>query len=320
MSDNSSDYSAVSLFTVPPDEVLPFSVSIYYKGRFVIYRQAGQVFEVSKYNRFIYKRISKLYIANNEFQAYQDFVKSHEERGESKIKGHKDSDEKVIIRKTVKDFDLVTKELFGASDEEFSEATLKVIGVARNTVKDVCERPYLRIFDSIPESSSVVAHSMRVSLISVFLGYQLGFVNPSGLECLAAAGLLHDIGKTRVALSDDLEINEQNEEAIMRMHPALSVEVVKAVQGTPDEVLQIIAEHHERRDGSGYPAGLHGRQIHSLSKVFAIANCFDNIVGELQGTREMRHKMAAQKMEREMRSWFDPLLLPKALRLLATNG
>jgi response regulator RpfG family c-di-GMP phosphodiesterase len=78
-------------------------------------------------------------------------------------------------------------------------------------------------------------------------------------------------------------------------------------------------QHHEKRDGTGIPNGLRGPKIDGLTKVFSIANTFDNLMSELPGDRETRAKLATEKMEREMRAWFEPLLLSKATRLLTTS-
>lgn len=315
------NYTPVSLFAIPPDEPLPFSISVYYKGHFVPYRKAGEVFEVGKYNRFIYKRISKLYIKESELESYRAYVRRREQAEEERFSDPKLSVEQKVAARAIHKIEVVTQELFIADDEDIGATTTRVVEVARDTVQRICERPYLRIFDSIPNSSSVVTHSMRVSLLATYVGYQLGFVNPLALENLAAAGMLHDIGKTRVALPDGIdEISEEQETELLRKHPLLSVEALRKTPLVPEEVLTIINEHHENRDGSGYPSGTRGRQLHGLTKVFSIVNTFDNLTAQLTGDREARGKLAAEKMEKEMRAWFDPMLLPKALRLLSGAG
>ncbi|MBI3556034.1 MAG: HD domain-containing protein [Deltaproteobacteria bacterium] len=314
------NYTAVSLFTIPPDEPLPFSVSVYYRGHFVLYRKSGQAFDVGKYNRFIYKRISKLYISDADLDSYKEFVRQRQAIEEQKFNDPKLSVEQKVTNKTIRSLDLTTRELFAGSDEDMGANVAKVVGVAKDTVQRICERPYLRIFDSIPSSSSVISHSMRVSLMATFLGYQLGFVNPLALENLAAAGMLHDIGKTRLAMPDEIEMTEEQEKEIELNHSTLSVEELKKFPLVPEEVVHIITEHHERRDGTGFPNKMRGRQMHGLTKVFVIANTFDNLVTQFPGEREAKCRLAAEKMEQEMRAWFEPMLLPKALKLLVAPG
>ncbi len=315
-------FTAVSLFTIPPDEPLPFAISVYYRGQVVLYRKSGQAFDVGRYNRFIYKRISKLYIADADLNAYKDFVRQRQTIDEQRFNDPKLSVEQKVTNKTIRSLDLTTKELFAGSDEDMGANVAKVVGVAKDTVQRICERPYLRIFDAIPTSSSVISHSMRVSLMATYLGYQLGFVNPLALENLAAAGMLHDIGKTRLSMSgsDDIELTEEQEKEIERTHSLLSVEALKKFPLVPEEVVHIITEHHERRDGTGFPSQMRGRQMHGLTKVFVIANTFDNLVTEFPGDRETKCRLAAEKMEKEMRSWFEPMLLPKAMKLLVAPG
>jgi len=316
------EFQCVSLFSIKPDEPLPFSVFVHYHGQFLIYRTPGQVFEVSKYNRFIYKRISKVYIPAQEMKFYEKYLRSKDEEEDIRLNDPMLTVEQRHNILTTRAITGVTRELFqSVDDSSFQQNTDIVIHHAKETVERVCSKPYLRIFEAIPEkSNTVIAHSIRVSLMSTYLAYQLGFVNAIPLEHIAAAGMLHDIGKTRLPLSDDLELTEEDEAEVMHQHPQLSCEMLKQVPSVPEEVLRIIMEHHENKDGSGYPNKLRGRKMHGLSKVFVIANTFDNLVAGLQGDRDTRYQTAAHLMDSKLRHCFETAVLPRALKLILGQG
>jgi len=97
------------------------------------------------------------------------------------------------------------------------------------------------------------------------------------LDLLGMAGLLQDIGKTRVPeeiLNKEDSLSE-SEQAICRAHVAHSVEILKETVGLPAELPGLVSLHHERYDGSGYPQGLKGTQIGLFGSIAGLVDCFD---------------------------------------------
>lgn len=96
------------------------------------------------------------------------------------------------------------------------------------------------------------------------------------------AGLLHDIGKSRIPenilnkegqlLPDELEY--------MKKHTIIGYNMSKNIQGLKSSIRRAILMHHEREDGSGYPLGIKGPEIHIYAKIIAIADVFDDMTSE----------------------------------------
>jgi HD-GYP domain-containing protein (c-di-GMP phosphodiesterase class II) len=86
---------------------------------------------------------------------------------------------------------------------------------------------------------------------------------PERLELLGIAGLLLDVGMLKVP--DDILRKKstltQEEYALAKAHAMYSVDIVRASPGLPKGVDEIVLQHHERQDGSGYPQGLRNREI-----------------------------------------------------------
>ncbi len=98
------------------------------------------------------------------------------------------------------------------------------------------------------------------------------------LRTVHTAGLLHDIGKFAFPdriLFADRPLSEEDLE-IVRRHPAQGAELVGRVEGY-EGIAAVILAHHERVDGTGYPAGLHGEAIPALARMISIADTFDVI-------------------------------------------
>ena len=93
------------------------------------------------------------------------------------------------------------------------------------------------------------------------------------------AGMLHDIGKMRVpdAILNKPGSLSEPEFEIMKSHVPLGLETLRQTPGISPSVIQVAAEHHERMDGSGYPAGLRGDAISRLGRMAAIIDVYDAI-------------------------------------------
>ena len=125
-------------------------------------------------------------------------------------------------------------------------------------------------------------HSMNVCTFSVALGYTIGLFKSPDLEMLALGGLLHDIGKCRI---DPKIINKPgalslNEFIKVKNHVKFGLEMLKENHDLPAEVLQVVAMHHERLNGSGYPLGLRDSQISLFGKIAAIVDAYDSLTAD----------------------------------------
>jgi putative nucleotidyltransferase with HDIG domain len=128
------------------------------------------------------------------------------------------------------------------------------------------------------EDSYTYQHSLGASIWAVALGRQLGLPK-SDLRSLAVGGLLFDIGKLRVdreLLNAGRPLTEGEFEQV-RDHVKLGVEMIQGSGLMNQEVLGMIAHHHERHDGSGYPDGLRGDDIPIFARIAAIVDCYDAI-------------------------------------------
>ena len=94
-------------------------------------------------------------------------------------------------------------------------------------------------------------------------------------ELVHTAGLLHDIGKFTFPdhTLTGVRLTEEDWELI-RSHPQRGADIVGRVHGYAD-VAEIVLSHHERIDGRGYPRNLAGEEIPELSRILAVADCFD---------------------------------------------
>lgn len=120
-------------------------------------------------------------------------------------------------------------------------------------------------------------HPLNVAVLSLMMAKSLA-IAPEESRLLGLAALFHDMGK--VGIPDSILMNSgplsKAEKAILQNHCQLSAEMVREA-GLPERVAQIILQHHECMDGSGYPNGLTGEAIDPLARVLGLVNAYDRL-------------------------------------------
>jgi len=120
-------------------------------------------------------------------------------------------------------------------------------------------------------------HQQRATQLACLMAAEMDLPNPS-IEDLNVAGRLHDLGKIGVPgeiLSKTGKLTGA-EFSLVKSHPQLGCEILKPLK-LPQQITQIILQHHERLDGSGYPQGLKGSEILLEARILAVADVVDSI-------------------------------------------
>jgi putative nucleotidyltransferase with HDIG domain len=151
------------------------------------------------------------------------------------------------------------------------------------------------------------SHSKRVSELSGKLGEHLE-LGDRECELIRTAGSLHDLGKIgiRDAILNKPGPLSEEEWEIMRRHPDIGAEMI-AEHSALAEVAPIVRHHHERWDGTGYPAGLKGDVIPFGARILAVADSFDTITGaRLYRPSLMNPIEGVEDISRRADHWYDP--------------
>ncbi|KSV59795.1 HD-GYP domain-containing protein [Acetivibrio ethanolgignens] len=119
-------------------------------------------------------------------------------------------------------------------------------------------------------------HSVNVAVLSTVIGMGLD-LKEAELVDLCAGAMLHDLGK----LSIDPEIINKpgfltaEEYELVKLHSRLSYDLIKEKWNVAATTKAAVLEHHENEDGSGYPLGLQGEDIHRYAKIIHVADVYD---------------------------------------------
>jgi putative nucleotidyltransferase with HDIG domain len=128
------------------------------------------------------------------------------------------------------------------------------------------------------KNKAIFVHGERVAKLAGLIAENYGLSYEEIIH-ISYAAILHDIGKTQVStkIVNKPGALDREETALMRKHPELGCRLLKKAQLDPI-VCQIVLQHHERLNGSGYPFGLQEKDIVSGAKIITVADVIDTMI------------------------------------------
>jgi HD-GYP domain-containing protein (c-di-GMP phosphodiesterase class II) len=246
------------------------------------------------------------------------------ERYEQYLKGNWENilaDTSVPVESRLSVMNLVVRDVM---KESFSEGSTNCVvasaeAVATSTVEfinseAICLQQLCRV---LQHDYTTFAHSTNVSFFCTLLSKHMGYSSADQRE-IAIGGLLHDIGK--------LEISEQilkkperlswDEYCLLQRHPLTGFERLADRDDVSFGQLMMTYQHHERLDGTGYPCGVLGDEIHPWAKVCAIVDVFEAVTAERPYRTPLTHSEAATLLNKGRGKEFDSDLLDAWLELV----
>ncbi len=163
-------------------------------------------------------------------------------------------------------------------------------------------------------------HTRRVADYSVAMGKVLN-LSEMDLEALEKGGHMHDIGKVGISdaiLKKPASLSDE-EFDMMKQHPIIGENICKPLKSI-NSLLGIIRGHHERLDGSGYPDGLKGDQISTLTRIVSIADVYDALVTDRPYRKALSQEKAFEILNDEgKRGLFDTEIVKIFIDLIENN-
>ncbi|ELH4835165.1 HD family phosphohydrolase [Vibrio harveyi] len=158
------------------------------------------------------------------------------------------------------------------------------VGEAQQLIDDIVDKLMcddnvtLHLMNGKNEFEDIYFHSLNVAVIAMMIGRAKGY-SAEQLKALSFAALFHDMGKIKIPtaiLRKQVPLTEP-ESNYLKLHTKYGLDMANQIEDFPDSAKIVIAQHHELRDGSGYPEGLKGDEIDELAQVIIVANAFDNL-------------------------------------------
>ncbi len=189
---------------------------------------------------------------------------------------------------------------------ELSAALRGTIGVVTQTMET--RDPY------------TAGHQRRVAGLSLALATELGL--PEAIrEGVEMAALVHDLGKIATPaeiLSKPTRLTKV-EFLLMKEHPLAGYKILRHVQ-FPWPIADIIVQHHERLDGSGYPAGLQGDEIRQEARIIGVADVVEAMASHRPYRAALGVDVALEEISKNRGRFYDPEVADACVRLFREKG
>jgi putative nucleotidyltransferase with HDIG domain len=212
------------------------------------------------------------------------------------------------VKRALEHYDLrAAKRRYENHLEELVEQRTHELNVALDSLEDAY-RSTLRALTAALETrdAETHGHSERVVTFSLRLGRELG-LDKEQLRSLEFGSLLHDIGKIGVPdaiLRKPAKLTDE-EWVRMREHPVHGQAILREIEFLEGASL-VVAQHHERWDGTGYPLGLRGCEIELNARIFAVADAFDAMISDRVYRQGRSYEAAAAELDAWAGRQFDP--------------
>ena len=167
------------------------------------------------------------------------------------------------------------------------EKTTKMISSLGKIIKDPgTSMALMNLIGSVEQGEDFFMHSLNVCTLSMMVGQEFK-LGEDQLEWLGMGALYHDLGlleyeRGQKRFSTSLS---QSKFQSRKQHPEVGKDLVERLLGEANPSLEIIVQHHERLDGSGYPMGLTTTEIGLLSKIVAVVDEYDDLCNSPENTQ-----------------------------------
>jgi putative nucleotidyltransferase with HDIG domain len=160
-------------------------------------------------------------------------------------------------------------------------------------------------------------HSLRVCILSVSLGRELGMMEGELID-LGISGFLHDVGKTRIP--DDV-LNKagpltKEEYELMKSHTTHGKNILMSQAGVPPIAVDVAYTHHEKINGEGYPRKLSGNKISQNARIVCIVDAFDAMTSVRVYKKSMSSIESLRIIYDEKATHFDAELAERFIKLI----
>lgn len=192
---------------------------------------------------------------------------------------------------------------------------------SKQLVNSIMETNYPALLDVYTSTDDLTRkHSINVANYAVFYGIKNGY-SIHELQILALGSLLHDIGKSCESVKDLINKRDrltETEYELVKMHPQLGYNLVKDLPYIETAVKEIILQHHENWDGSGYPRKLVKENSYKLARVVHICDVYDALSMGRPYKCSLPKEFVKHLLNENSGTMFDPVILRKFLDCMPT--
>jgi response regulator RpfG family c-di-GMP phosphodiesterase len=271
-------YSRVSISDFLSGRQIVYSVFMRLsESKYVKIARKGEDLSVERIKLYRDKGISHLYLLRDDFRKYIGFSLKMNQSAQGNAAVSRER--KLNLAKHTAELLMTHIGSHGLDKELLADASSFVESCVDTVSEDggLCQ-----LLEVLKDHSDYhFAHSIGVSFYSVALARSVGWTLPSNQFIVALAGLMHDIGEKEIPLEILKKPRSQwssEESKQYERHPLQGVDILGSIPSVPEDILQIVKQHHEDCLAQGFPARLKKTQLHPMAKMISVADHFCELV------------------------------------------
>jgi putative nucleotidyltransferase with HDIG domain len=303
----------IELDFIELDSVCDQEIYLQVEGKHVLYRAASLPFRQQDKNRLESTKIKTVFIAvKNE----RDLRAFYEKNLSSIIEN-----DKIDVKKKAS---ILYSCAIGIAHDVFDRPhTSETISSSRVIVENTIrllgkgQEAFVQMVSLSGHDYYTYTHCVNVLTFSIALLSQMGNNSPRFLKEVGMGALMHDIGKSKVPahiLNKPGKLTEE-EWAVMKQHPLFGIQIVEG-QPIPERGLDIIVQHHEKRNGTGYPYGLSSWDIPIASQAVSLVDAYDAMTTDRVYQKAMKPFEALRVICTEMKDLYDMQMVEAFIKML----
>ncbi len=282
-------------------------------SRYILFCRGDQEFSAERKKELISRNAQRLYISTNDTSKYLKYQ-------ENNLKQIVEDSSKSSLQKSGALYQVagnLAKDVLDNPDS--NENIERASAWVGNTISHIIQNKntFSSMFEVVVNDYHTTTHSINVSVIGLLFGNYLS-LSPNDLECLGTGLLLHDVGKSKIPqdiLSKGGSLTDE-EFIEIKKHPKAGLDILEHMGCIDGLSLKVVIQHHENNDGSGYPYGIGGSDIHLFGHIARIVDAYDAMTSKRSYADAMKPFETLAEIRKENQICYNEELLKEFICFL----
>ncbi|MCX7978795.1 MAG: HD domain-containing protein [Bdellovibrionaceae bacterium] len=292
------DYTSIRVSTLRGDQKIGFNVFLKIGEKWILYLREGDSFEGDRLKRLKEKKLKKMFIKTEDEEKYRNYIQQNIDMAFDDKSG-RDIKTRAEVVQGIQQSNV--EEVFEKPENEMAyniarDSAGKYVQFILNNKQAF---PAVMAIENLDRSLS--QHCVTVSTMAIALAQRENITDQKSLQLLTLGALLHDLGHRDASyeIARPLESFTAEDMKLYMNHPKIGAQLAQDKKHFDQLVINIIAQHEECLDGSGFPQGLKANSMDPSVLIVATCNQFDRLMSfEGVGRDQVAKKIMLDKVGR----------------------
>ena len=274
--------------------------------KYVLFSSGNEKFSHERRKEILSRNVQEFYISTDDTDKYLKY----QEKNLNEIINNENKGTLEKSRAVYQVAEHIVQDLLDdpKTGQNLKRASEWVNSTVKHIIQD--ENAFSGLFEVASIDYNTYTHSINTSVIGLLFGKYLSFTQHE-LDCLGIGLLLHDIGKLTIPpkVINRAGAVSRDEFSIIKKHPKAGLDLLVHRNYIDASSLKVVIQHHENHDGSGYPYGIEGSDIHLFGSIARIIDVYDAMTTNRSYAKAKRPFAVLAEMKNNMSNCFNGELL-----------